>query len=144
MISEDNLRAQLRHPAMMIGTDGEARALTGPMARGLNHPRSFGTFPRVLSEYVRRQQILTFEEAIHKMTGMPADKLRLHDRGYIMKGQAADLVIFDPQAITDLPSYENPYQNNPGIDFVLVNGTCTMEKGKLTGNRPGKRLLASR
>jgi len=137
---EDNLRLQLRHPAVMIGTDSSARATEGPLSKGLPHPRTYGTFPRVLSRYVREQQVISLEEAIHKAAGLPAQKLRWTDRGLVRKGYKADLVVFDPLTIADRATYAAPHQYPVGIHHVLVNGQLVIRDGLHTGARLGEVL----
>jgi N-acyl-D-amino-acid deacylase len=138
LMAEENVRMQLRHPAMMIGTDGLGLAVEGPMASGMLHPRCFGTYPRIFGRYVREEGILSLEEASWKASGFPAQKLGLADRGAIKKGYKADLVVFDPVTITDRATYEEPLQYPSGIDYVLVNGEIVIEQGEQTGARPGK------
>jgi len=108
--------------------------------RGAPHPRHYGTFPRVFGRYVTDKPLLTLEEAVRKMTSLPAQVLRLKDRGLVREGMAADMVIFDPAAFRDAATYENPHQYNPGLAWVLVNGEVVFEKGKHTGKRPGRIL----
>jgi N-acyl-D-amino-acid deacylase len=138
LMAEDNVRMQLRHPAMMIGTDGLGLATTGPMASGMLHPRCFGTYPRIFGQYVREEGILSLEEASWKASGFPAQKLGLTDRGLIKTGYKADLVVFDPATIKDQATYEEPLQYPLGIDYVLVNGEAVIERGEQTSLRPGK------
>jgi len=136
-MSEENRRREILFPAMMIGTDGLGQAPGGPLSAGVPHPRSYGTFARVLGRYVRELKILKLEQAIHKMTGLPAQKLRLADRGVIKAGRAADLVIFDPQTVSDPATYEKPHQYAIGILHVLVNGRPVIQHAVHTGARPG-------
>jgi N-acyl-D-aspartate/D-glutamate deacylase len=110
LMAEENVRMQLRHPAMMIGTDGLGLAVEGPMASGMLHPRCFGTYPRIFGRYVREEGVLSLEEASWKASGFPAQKLGLADRGVIKKGYRADLVVFDPVTIKDQATYEEPLQ----------------------------------
>jgi N-acyl-D-amino-acid deacylase len=138
LMAEDNIRMQLQHPAMMIGTDGLGLATEGPMASGMLHPRCFGTYPRLFGQYVREEGVLSLEEASWKASGFPAQKLSLKDRGMIKKGYKADLVIFDLAMIKDQATYVEPLQYPSGIDYVLVNGELVIERGKQTGARPGK------
>lgn len=141
--SEDNLPPQLSHPAMMICTDGVALSPDGFLAQGLPHPRNFGAFPRVLGRFVREKGTLTLEEAIWKMTGLPAQVLKWEDRGLVKDGFAADLVVFDPETIRDRGTFENPCQYPEGIDCVLVNGEVVVQNGRHTGARSGKVLKRS-
>ncbi len=139
-MSEENRRREIQFPSMMICTDGFGLATTGPMARGVPHPRNYGAFPRVLGRYVRDLQVLTLEEAVYKMTGLPAQKLRLKDRGLIRPGFTADLVVFDPAAVSDRATYDNPHQYAAGIFHVLVNGQFVIRDGSHTGTKPGAAL----
>jgi N-acyl-D-amino-acid deacylase len=134
---EENLRLILRHPALMVGTDESARATEGPLSAGKPHPRSFGTFPRILGHYVRDEGVLSLEEAIHKMTGMPARKLHWNDRGLLRRGQAADVVVFDPATISDRATYADPHQYPVGMCHVMVNGQLVLQDGAHTLARPG-------
>ena len=104
-MSEENRERQLRHPAMMIGTDGSAHAPEGPLGKGKPHPRNYGAFPRVLGHFVRERQVISLEEAVRKMTGLPADKLRWVDRGRVQEGYRADLVVLDPDTVADRATY---------------------------------------
>ena len=137
MMSEENVKMQLTHSSMMIGTDGAGVPFEGPFAQGAPHPRSFGTFPRVLGKYVREEGVLTLEDAVRRMTGFPAQKLRYTDRGLLKQGNKADLVIFDPLTILDKADYVNPFQKPDGIDHVLVNGVYVVRSGMHTRARPG-------
>lgn len=132
--------AVISHPLCMIGSDGSSLRPDGPLGQGRHHPRSYGTFPRVLQEYVRERGVLTLEQAIHKMTGQAANKLRLADRGLVRAGNHADLVVFDPATVAEGSSYENPYQYPQGIDLVMVNGEIVVQHGEHTGRLPGRVL----
>ena len=138
-MSEDNVRMQLRHPAMMFCTDGLGVSIEGPVAMGIMHPRFCGTYPRLFGQYVR-EGILTLEGASWKASGFPAQKLGLVDRGLIRKGYKADLVLFDPDTIQDRATYAEPLQYPSGIDCVLVNGEVVVEGGRQTRARPGRVL----
>jgi N-acyl-D-amino-acid deacylase len=130
----------LRHPSTIIVTDAEALAADGPLSVGAPHPRAYGTFPRVLARYVREQALLTWEEAIHKMTSLPAARLGLRDRGSVREGAYADLVVFDPDTITDTATYAEPHQYPEGIHQVLVNGHFVVHDGVQTEELPGRVL----
>jgi N-acyl-D-amino-acid deacylase len=132
--------AVISHPLCMIGSDGSSLRPDGPLGRGRHHPRSYGTFPRVLQEYVRERGVITLEQAIHKMTGQAADKLRLTDRGQVKPGYHADLVVFDPETVAEGSSYEDPYRYPIGIDLVMVNGEVVVQDGEHTGKLPGRVL----
>lgn len=140
MMSEDNREQELRHPAMMIGTDAYGLATEGPLSEGKPHPRSFGTFPRVLGRYVREKGVISLEEAIWKMSGFPAKKLRWPDRGLVKKGYKADLVILNPDTVADRATYEAPHQYPVGIPHVIVNGKLVIHNGVHTQARPGNVL----
>jgi N-acyl-D-amino-acid deacylase len=139
-VAEDNLRMQLRHPAMMIGTDADAVAPTGPLSKGLPHPRHYGTYPRVLARYVREESLLSLEEAIWKMSGLAAQRLRWTERGLVKKGYRADLVVLDPDIVADRATYEKPHQYPVGVSHVIVNGQVVVDHGIHTQARPGKVL----
>src|SRR5947207_2630365 len=139
-LDEADLRRALAHPAVMIGSDGSALAPYGALGAGKPHPRSYGTFPRVLGEYAREQRILGLPEAVHKMTGLPAKRLRLRDRGVIRVGAKADLVVFDPRRIADQATYDEPHRYPVGIEHVVVNGSIVVKDGAHTGSLPGKLL----
>lgn len=137
---EDNIRLQLRHPAMMIGTDGMGMSANGLMRQGIPHPRSFGTYPRLLGKYVRDEGILSLEEASWKSSGFPAQKLGLKDRGVIARGCKADLVIIDWEKVSDRATYANPWQYPAGIETVILNGKVALNQGKLSQERAGALL----
>ncbi len=131
-----NLARILQQPYAMIGSDASARPVSGPLARGYPHPRTFGTFPLVLSDFVRDGTI-TQEEAVFKMTGLPARKLGLKDRGIIRAGAAADLTVFDPVRIRSRSTYRDPRHYPEGIEYVVVNGQVVIDRGRHTGCLPG-------
>lgn len=138
---EIDVRFFLGHPAAMIGSDGNAISPTGVYGRELPHPRFYGTYPRVLGRYVRdNPSILTLEEAVYKMTGFPAKRMNFENRGTITRGHVADLVVFNPDTVTDRATFEDPHQYPEGIPYVLVNGELVVSKGRHTGARPGKVL----
>jgi N-acyl-D-amino-acid deacylase len=138
IISEENLRAVLTHPAVLIGTDATVLPLAGRLAQGLPHPRTFGTTARLLGHYVREEKLLTLAEAVAKLTGRAAARLGLADRGLIEPGRVADLVVLDPQAIADQGDYQRPFRHPAGVSHVLVGGTPVLRQGRLTGARPGR------
>jgi len=139
-LDERDLRLALAHPQLMIGSDGSALATTGDMSAGKPHPRSYGTFPRVLGRYARDERVLSLAEAVHKMTGLPARRLGMRDRGEIRVGARADLVVFDARRVADQATYEDPHRYPVGIDQVLVNGRFVIKDGEHTGSLPGKVL----
>jgi N-acyl-D-amino-acid deacylase len=130
----------IRHPAAMIGSDGEIPVF----GRNAPHPRSYGTFARVLSEYVRNRRVLTLAQAVRKMAALPAARLGLTDRGVLKNGMKADLAIFDPATVRDAATYENPHQYAEGFSHVVVNGVVVFEEGRMTAARPGRTLRAPR
>lgn len=141
MMSEGDVETGLKFPWTSIGSDAAAAEKLGsPDDLGLPHPRSYGTFPRVIAEYVRRRKVLTLAEAIRKMTAWPASRMGLNDRGVIREGLWADVVVFDFDRIEDRATWENPSETPTGIDYVLVNGQIVAENGNLTGVKPGKAL----
>ncbi len=135
---EENLEAILTKPYAMIGSDSGCRSHQGPLSRGRPHPRTFGTFPRVLGHFVRKRRVLDLPTAVKKMTWDPCRKLGLLDRGRLRPGSVADLVLFDPEAISDTATYEVPVQYPAGIHYVFVNGVAVVERGEHTGARPGR------
>jgi N-acyl-D-aspartate/D-glutamate deacylase len=141
MMSEADIETALRFPWTSIGSDAAAAATVGGVdALGLPHPRSYGTFPRVIARYVQERGVLTLPEAIRKMTSWPATRMRLSDRGVIREGVWADVVIFDLDRLADRATWEAPTTSPEGIDYVLVNGRIVVEAGRHTGERPGKVL----
>ncbi|MGB9604315.1 MAG: N-acyl-D-amino-acid deacylase family protein [Bryobacteraceae bacterium] len=135
-MSEEDVVRILRHPFTAVASDGGVREF----GVGVPHPRSYGTRARVLAEYVRKRGVLTLEDAVRKMTSLPARAARLRDRGLLREGFAADLVLFDPQRVQDKATFRQPHQFSEGFDLVLVNGQPVVENGKLTGARPGRVL----
>ncbi len=140
MMSEENVALGLRQPWVMIGSDGECRAVEGPYGAGKPHPRNYGTCPRFLGHYVRERGVVSLPEAIRKMTGLPAEKLGLRDRGRLAPGAAADVVVFDPAAVADLATFAEPHRYPRGMPWVLVNGAPVIAEGRHTGSRPGRVL----
>jgi len=140
IIDEADLALAMQQPWVAVGSDGSSLATDGPLRVGVPHPRNFGTFPRVLGRYVRELKVIPLEEAIRKMTTLPASILGLSDRGAIKEGQWADLVLFDPATVADKATFEDPFQYPVGIDTVLVNGTVVLDEGKHTNARPGRIL----
>jgi N-acyl-D-amino-acid deacylase len=139
-LDEADVRRALGHPLVMIGSDGSALAPYGEMARSKPHPRSYGTFPRVLGAYARDARLLSLQEAVHKMTGLPARRFGLGDRGVIRVGARADLVVFDAALVADRATYEDPHRYPAGIEHVIVNGRLAVRDGEHSGNLPGRVL----
>lgn len=136
MMSEENVKLQLARPWIKIGTDASGH--DPEKADGLVHPRSYGTYPRILGKYVREEKVLPLEEAVRKMTSAVAARLSIADRGLIRPGMHADLVIFDPETIADRATYERPHQLSTGVRDVLVNGVAVVRDGRHTGAKPGR------
>lgn len=136
-MSPENVELVLSHPLVMIGSDGSSMAPVGEAARSRPHPRSYGTFPRVLGHYSRDRNIFDLPTAIQKMTSMPADQMGIPDRGRLARGMMADLVVFDPETVRDVATFADPHRYAVGIPHVLVNGTLVVEDGEHTGARPG-------
>lgn len=138
--TEKDMNLAMQQPWCSIGSDGLAYATEGPLRRGHPHPRSFGTFPRVLGVYVRQKGMLRLEDAIHRMTSLGATRLGLYDRGLLRLGNFADVVIFDADKVIDRATYTDPFQYSIGIEHVIVNGQLVLHAGKHTGALPGKAL----
>lgn len=138
--SEYDVETYMKSPQVMVSTDAFGSSPTGPIDLGLQHPRTYGTYPRILGRYVRERGLLTMGEAIRKMTSLPARKIGLMDRGLLRPGMWADIVVFDPFRIIDTATYEDPLRYPEGIRYVLVNGEVVVEEGRHTGKRPGKVL----
>lgn len=136
---EDDLERIMRHPASMIASDGEIPAY----GEGHPHPRSYGTFARVLGTYVRERNTLTLEEAVRKMSSYPAQRLGLMERGLLRPGMKADIAVFDPASVRDAATFEQPHQYAEGFSLVLVNGRVVFENGSMTAERPGVVLYGS-
>jgi N-acyl-D-aspartate/D-glutamate deacylase len=134
----------LGKPWCSIGSDGYALAIAGPLRRGHPHPRSFGTFPRILGEYVRTKQLLSLEDAVRKMTSLNAAKVGLFERGLLRPGLFADVTIFDPKTVTDHATYLEPFHYSSGIFHVVVNGELVLDDGRPTDKRPGRALRHGR
>ena len=139
-INEADLERILRHQATMIGSDGEIPVF----GKANPHPRSYGTFARVLAVYVRERRTITLEDAIRKMSSFPAQRLGLLDRGILRPGMKADIAVFDPVRVRDAATFERPHQYAEGFSLVTVNGQVVFEHEKMTAARPGKVLYKGR
>lgn len=139
-MSEEDVRYVMQHPLTMIASDGNAIAPYGTLGEGRPHPRSYGTFVRVLGRYVREDGVLALEEAVRKMTSLPARKLGLWDRGILRPGMAADIVVFDPGSVRDQAEFNDPHRYAAGVKLVIVNGVPVVEEGEHTGAGPGRAL----
>lgn len=134
IIADEDIEENLQHPLMMIGSDGI------PDLRGKPHPRLFGTFPKVLGHYVREQNVLSLADAVRRMTSLSCDRFGFRDRGRVVEGAFADLVVFDPDTIIDTATYDEPQQEATGIDLVMVNGKVALQNGSHTGVGGGRVL----
>jgi N-acyl-D-amino-acid deacylase len=140
MANEQDLVLGLKQPWSSIGLDANEQALDGPLFEAHNHPRAFGSMPRFLGHYVRDQKLMPLEEAIRKITSMPAQREHLKDRGLLRAGMYADITIFDPATIVDRATYEEPTKLSEGVHYVFVNGQLEFEHGKVTGAMAGRPL----
>ncbi|MEA1996785.1 MAG: amidohydrolase family protein, partial [Gemmatimonadota bacterium] len=139
-MSPENVEMVLSQPWVMIGSDGYSLAPRDKALETRHHPRSYGTYPRVLGYYARERKIFDLPLAVKKMTSMPADRMGFTDRGRIAMGMKADLVVFDQATVRDKATFDDPHQYPVGIKYVLVNGELAAEDGKHTGARPGRVL----
>lgn len=139
-MSEEDVRAALAHPLVSFCTDSGARAEDGVLSREKSHPRAWASAPRILGKYVREEKLLTLEEAVRKMTSLPASRMRLHDRGVVRPGMKADLVAFDPERVRERSTYADPNRYSEGIPYVAVNGVLVVDEGRITAARPGRIL----
>lgn len=139
-MSEPDVALALQQPWVSIDNDSEGTSPEGLLGQDHPHPRAYGTFPRILRKYVREEKKLSLEDAIRKFSSLPAQRMRLTDRGVLKAGMWADVVIFDPGAIRDLATFDKPNQLSEGMRFVLVSGTPVIEEGRMTGSLPGKVL----
>ena len=139
-MTEEDLKMGMAQHWVSFCTDANARATDGPLYEGKPHPRAYGSFPRILAKYVRQDKLLSLEDAVRKMTSLPAQRVGLKERGILKPGFYADVVIFDPASVTDRATFENPHQYSEGVSLVLVNGKPVWEDGKFAGNLPGKIL----
>jgi len=137
-MSEANLAKQLRQPWVAISSDGSSMAPEGVFLEESTHPRSYGSFARLLGKFVREEKVIPLEDAVHRMTGLPAGNLRIKDRGLLKEGLFADVVVFDPATIADTATYEMPHQYAVGMKHVFVNGVPVIRDGEHTGEKPGR------
>ncbi|HEY6928723.1 MAG TPA: amidohydrolase family protein [Thermoanaerobaculia bacterium] len=140
IMDEKDVRTALASPLTSFGTDSQAKATDGPLSHETSHPRGWGSAARILGYYVRDQKVLRLEEAIRKMTSFAAEAAGLKDRGLVKSGFAADLVVFDPNTVDGVATFEKPNQYSRGFRFVAVNGVLVVDEGKLTGKTPGRAL----
>jgi len=137
-MSEDNVKLNLAQPWMKFGTD--AGGVDPDSARGLTHPRSYGTFPKILGHYVRDEKVMPLEDAVRKATSAVATRLSIPDRGLLREGFFADIAVFDPTTIIDRSTFEQPHVLSDGVELVFVNGALVVRDGRHTGAKPGRVL----
>jgi N-acyl-D-amino-acid deacylase len=139
-MSEENLRSALRRPWVAVSSDGTSMAPEGAFLAAPTHPRSYGSFARVLGHYARDEKLLPLADAIRRMSGLPAATLGLRDRGLLREGYFADVVVFDPATVADRATFADPHQLSVGVTEVLVNGQVTVAGGVFTGPLAGRAL----
>ena len=140
LMSEDNIAKQMRQPWVSFGSDAESMAPEPPFTKSSTHPRAYGNFARLLGKYVREDKVLTIAEAVHRLSGLPATNLELDRRGFLKEGMFADVVVFDPAAIADRATFEQPHQYSVGMRHVFVNGVQVVKDGEHTDAKPGRAL----
>jgi N-acyl-D-amino-acid deacylase len=138
VMSEENVKRKIKQPYMSFGSDARSVATEGEVIKSSTHPRTYGTFARLLGRYVRDQKVIPLKEAIYRLTGLPATNLKIENRGYLKEGYFADVVIFDPETITDNATFTNPHQYATGVEYVFVNGQQVLKNGNHTGAMPGR------
>jgi len=140
LMSEDNIKKQIRQPWVSFGSDAASIAPEGNFLKSAAHPRAYGNFARLLGKYVREEKVISLAEAVRRLSGLPATNLGLDQRGFLKPGMFADVVVFDPQTIADRATFENPHQLAVGVKDVFVNGVQVLKDGEHTGAKPGKAL----
>jgi N-acyl-D-amino-acid deacylase len=140
MISEDNIRRQITRPWVSFGSDASSMAPEPPFTKSSAHPRAYGNFARLLGKYVREEKVIPLEEAVRRLSGLPATNLELDRRGFLKEGMFADVVVFDPATIADRATFERPHQYAVGMRHVFVNGAQVLKDGEHTGAKPGRAL----
>ncbi|MEA2562218.1 MAG: N-acyl-D-amino-acid deacylase [Acidobacteriota bacterium] len=138
LMSEENVKRQVALPYMSFGSDAEALAPEGPFLKSNPHPRAYGNFARVLGKYVRDEKVIPLEEAVRKLTSLPAENLKIRERGALKEGFFADVAVFDPAKIEDHATFEKPHQYSTGVRHVWVNGVQVLKDGEHTGAKPGR------
>src|SRR5258707_4230835 len=141
VMSEEDVQLGLRQRWVALGIDEPGQAVDGPFGEELVHARGYGAAPRLIGRYARDLKLFSVEEAVRKMTSLPARRMRLSDRGVLRPGMAADVTVFDPATIRDLATYERPLRYPEGVEYVIVNGKVVLDAGRLTDERPGRPLL---
>jgi N-acyl-D-aspartate/D-glutamate deacylase len=140
IMDEKDVRSAVSDPLVTFGSDSSAQAEDGPLSKTKAHPRAFGTFPRVIAEYVKKEHTMRLEEAVRKMTSLAASRAGIMDRGILRPGMLADIVVFDPKTIEDVATYSDPLHYSVGVKFVFVNGRPVVWDGSITQERPGRAL----
>src|SRR5207247_1815020 len=140
LMSEDNIRTQIRQPWVSFGSDAASIAPEGVFLRSSAHPRAYGNFARLLGKYVREEKVISLAEAVRRLSGLPATNLGLDHRGFLKAGMFADVVVFDPQTHADSSTFENPHQLAHSVHDVFVNGLQVLRDGEHTGAKPGRAL----
>jgi N-acyl-D-amino-acid deacylase len=138
LMSEDNVRREVSLPWLSFGSDAEAPATEGVFLKSNPHPRAYGNFARVLGKYVRDEKVIPLEEAIRKLTSLPAGNLKIRDRGLLQPGYFADVVLFDPAKVQDHATFDKPHQYATGMKHVFVNGVHVLKDGEPTGAKAGR------
>src|SRR5437879_13366681 len=139
-MSEPDVALALQQPWVSVDNDSSGTSPEGLLGTEHPHPRAYGTFPRILRKYVREENKLTLEDAIRKFSALPAQRMRLTDRGVLKTGMWADSVVLDPETVRDLATFDKPNQLSQGMEYVLVNGVPVVDQGKMTAAKPGKVL----
>ena len=137
-MDEEDIKSIIKHPRTIIASDGRAVADYGELHKGSPHPRYYGAFPRILGKYVRDEQVISLETAIQKMTSMPAKIMGLTNRGALAPKMNADFVVFDPNTVSDMATFENPHQYAKGIEYVVMSGQIIINHGTHTNIMKGK------
>ncbi len=140
LMSEDNIKKQIKQPWVSFGSDAASISAEGVFLKSAAHPRTYGNFARLLGKYVRDEKVISLTEAVHRLTSLPATNLGLNHRGLLQRGMFADVVIFDPQTIADRATFEDPHQYSVGVRDVFVNGQQVLKNGEHTGAKPGRAL----
>jgi N-acyl-D-amino-acid deacylase len=138
LMSEENIRAQMQRPWVSFDSDAGSLAPEGVFLKSSTHPRAYGNFARLLAKYVREEKVMSLEEAVRRLTSLPAETLKLDRRGRLKAGYFADVVVFDPAKVQDHATFENPHQYSTGVRHVFVNGVCVLKNGEHTGVKPGR------
>jgi N-acyl-D-amino-acid deacylase len=138
LMSEENVRKQLKLPWITFNSDASSLAPEGIFLNSNPHPRAYGNFARLLGKYVRDEKIIPLEQAVHRLTALPAENLKLQKRGALKTGYFADVVVFDPAKIQDHATFEKPHQYSTGVQHVFVNGVQVLKDGEHTGAKPGR------